>query len=58
MAESNGSGFSGFLAGIIVVALLVAGGVFLYSNGNFGQPKTAEINVNVPNPVSGGNNGG
>ena len=58
MAEGNGSGFSGFLAGIVLVAILIVGGIFVYNNGGFGHARTAEINVNVPNPVSGGGNGG
>lgn len=54
MAENNGSGFSGFLAGIVIVAILVVGGIFLYNNGGFGRAHTAEINVNVPHPTTGG----
>ena len=48
MAESSGSGFSGFLAGIVLIAILAVGGYFLYTNGGFGHAHTAQINVNVP----------
>ncbi len=56
--DSGGGGFSGFLAGLVLMAILLVGGIFLYTNGGFGgHTKTAEINVNVPNPVNGGNGG-
>ena len=58
MAENNGSGFSGFLAGIVLIAILLVGGYFLYSNGGLGHSRTAEINVNVPNPAHGAGAGG
>lgn len=54
MAESNGSGFSGLLAGLIIAAILVVGGYFIYTNGGFGHAQTAEINVNMPTPSGGG----
>ena len=57
MAESSGSGFSGFLAGIVLIAILAVGGYLLYTNGGFGHARTAEINVNVPNPAPAGNGG-
>ena len=54
MAESNGSGFSGFLAAIVLIAVIAVGGYFLYNNGGFGHAHTAEINVNVPHSTNGG----
>ena len=58
MAEGNGSGSAGFLAGIVLVAILLVGGYLVYTNGGFGgHAHTAEINVNVPNPAPAGNGG-
>jgi hypothetical protein len=51
MAENSGSGFSGFLAGIVLIAILIVGGYFLYTNGGLGRAHTAQINVNVPTPT-------
>lgn len=56
--DSGGGGFSGFLAGLVLAAILLVGGVFLYTNGGFGHQKTAELNVHVANPVNGGGNSG
>lgn len=51
--EGGGSGFTGLIAGLLIAALLVGGGFYLYNHT--GQ-RTAEINVNVPAPNTG--NGG
>jgi hypothetical protein len=52
MAESNGSGMSGLLAGLVIAAILVVGGFFLF-NGGFGD-QSADINVEVPEAAAPG----
>lgn len=49
----GGSGFTGLIAGLLIAALLVGGGFYLYNGGGFGQ-RTAEINVNLPDVDEGG----
>jgi hypothetical protein len=51
--EGGGSGFTGLIAGLLIAALLVGGGLYLYNSGNLGQ-RTAEINVTVPDADGGG----
>ena len=55
MAENNGggSGFSGLVVGLLIAALLVGGGLYLYNSGGLGGQRTAEINVNVPDAGNG-----
>lgn len=50
--ERGGGGFTGLIAGLLIAALLVGGGLYLYSSGALGE-RTAEINVNVPEPAGG-----
>lgn len=54
MAENNGSGISGLIAGLLIAALIVGGGLYLYNSGGLGRAHTAQINVNVPTPSNGG----
>jgi hypothetical protein len=53
MAESNGSGMSGLLAGLVIAALLVVGGFFLF-NGGFGGGQDTNIKVEVPEAATPG----
>lgn len=51
--EGGSSGFTGLIAGLLIAALLVGGGLYLYNQ----DQRTAEININVPEvptPDSGG----
>lgn len=49
----GGNGFTGLIAGLLIAAVLVGGGFYLYNHT--GQ-RTAEINVTVPTPDT--SNGG
>lgn len=46
---SSGSGFMGLIAGLLIAALLVGGGMYMYNHGMFGGGST-DINVNLNTP--------
>ena len=46
MADNSGSGFMGLIAGLLIAAILIVGGIYLF--GGFNQSHTASIDVNVP----------
>jgi hypothetical protein len=47
MADNSGSGFMGLIAGLLIAAILIVGGIFLFGGG-LAQHHTASIDVNVP----------
>jgi hypothetical protein len=49
MAEPSGSGSMGFIMGAIVVVLLVVGGLVYFGAGDFGRPRSVDVNVSAPN---------
>jgi hypothetical protein len=48
MAEPSGSGSMGFILGAIVVVLLVVGGLVYFGAGDFGRPRSVDVNVSAP----------
>jgi hypothetical protein len=44
--DSGGSGFTGLIAGLLIAAIVIIGGFFIF-NGGFDQGGT-DINVQVP----------
>jgi hypothetical protein len=52
MAEETGSGVSGFLAAILLVAIIVVSGILLYGSGGVRDAETAQIDAQAPNSMS------
>lgn len=51
-------GSAGWMVAVLILIVIIAGGIYAYRQGMFGSraaaPDTTNINVTVPNPLSGG----